>query len=809
MELEDRAGASSDFGTLLRRHRIAAGLSQEALAELARMSSDGISALERGHRRTPQRETIALLAGALALSAGQRREFEAAAVPPSATRRGARVTVGPWPNGAAADPPLSLSGFIGRENELAEIAALVRERRLVTLTGAGGVGKTQTALRVASALSDTVDDGVRFVALAPVGDPAHVVRAIALALGVQHVPNRPVLETVSAYLKNRTMLLVIDNCEHVIAEVANTAGTLLSGCPRARILATSREPMKTAGEYAYRLPSLDSSSALALFAERARAVDHRFALSDESTPFVAEICRRLDGIPLAIELAAARANVLSAKAIAEKLGDRFQLLTGGERTALARHQTMRALIDWSHDLLSPQERRLFRSVAIFVRSWTFEAAETVCTDEMLDARDVLDLLSSLVQKSLVVVEMREAPRYRLLESIRAFALDKIEQSEREALARRHALWAAGLGDRAHDAGKTESLSSWFSEFEPDLENARCAIGWALAHSEIVVAARIVVGFSRAYRQLGAEAELRSWLQAVLDRIDPASHPELAAWAFLDLSYLTVGSGVVEAAKRGVELSRCCKDPAISVLGLAGLAHGLIEVGRSSEAQATLEQALRLLKEPGLSRFPTVRVNALTRIADTARLCGRFDEARRAFNESLALVTELGDEPSMAGRRLDLAELEFAVGNVAAALDLVQLVESEAHNLPDMCLIFALANGAGYRIALGELTEARLAAREALQLARGAYPFPVINAIQHLAAAAAALGADPRCSARLRGYVDALFCSGGAVRQPTEQHSDDILMAVLRQKLTASEIESLAAEGARLSEDKAVAEALAL
>lgn len=226
-------------------------------------------------------------------------------------------------------------------------------------------------------------------------------------------------------------------------------------------------------------------------------------------------------------------------------------------------------------------------------------------------------------------------------------------------------------------------------------------------------------------------------------------------------------------------------------------------------QATLEQASPLLNDPSLSRFVAFRARALTRIADTARLCGRFDEARRAFNESLALVTELGDEPSMVGKRLDLAELEFHVGNIAAALDLVQLVESEAHDLPDLYLIGALANGAGYRLALGDFAEARLAAREALQLAGGAYPIQATNAIQHLAAAAAALGADPRCSARLHGYVDAMFSRVGATRQPTEQQSDDILMAVLREKLTDREIESLAAEGARLSEDKAVAEALAL
>ena len=346
MEDEGRLTVSSDFGNLLRRYRLAAGLSQQALAERARMSSDGISALERGHRRTPQRETVALLASALALRAEQRLEFEAAAARAPLPRRGV-LTVGPWVDDGSATLPFALTSFVGRETELKEIAALLCDHRLVTITGAGGVGKTQTALHVASALGDDAQGSVAFVGLAPLTDSSQVLPTIASSLRLQEVPHRRLSETLVAYLKNKSLLLLLDNCEHVIAEAANTATTLLLGCPNVRILATSREPLRAAGESAYRLASLTEPSAVKLFLDRASAADHRFSHSTQNEAAVAKICRLLEGIPLAIELAAARVNVLPVESLAAKLDDRFSVLTGGVRTALPRQQTMRATIKWS------------------------------------------------------------------------------------------------------------------------------------------------------------------------------------------------------------------------------------------------------------------------------------------------------------------------------------------------------------------------------------------------------------------------------------------------------------------------------
>ncbi|HEY1868109.1 MAG TPA: helix-turn-helix domain-containing protein, partial [Candidatus Cybelea sp.] len=334
MEDRGRDQSSPDFGTLLRHYRLAAGLSQEALAERARVSSEGISALERGYRRTPQRETLALLAEALQLTPEERAFFEAAARSNSARRGGGSVSVGPWQGAGASTLPIALTAFIGLTTETSEIAALVREHRLVTLAGPGGIGKTQTALRVGSALRETGEIPVCFVPIA------------------QDATGRTTLETLIPNLKDKPLLLILDGCEPFIDDAAKAAHAILSGSTHLRILATSREPLRAAGEYAYRLPPLPEADAVALFVDRAVAINHQFVLSDENAPLVAQMCKELDGIPLAIELAGARMNVLSASALAERL-------------SAAPEQGMRATIDSSYDLLSDQERRVFERLSTF------------------------------------------------------------------------------------------------------------------------------------------------------------------------------------------------------------------------------------------------------------------------------------------------------------------------------------------------------------------------------------------------------------------------------------------------------------
>jgi predicted ATPase/class 3 adenylate cyclase len=718
--------------------------------------------------------------------------------------------------------PRQVTPLIGGDDMLAEIEPLVIEHPLVTLTGTGGIGKTRLALQAGADLLDGSADGVWFVELAPLSAGASVARAVASTIGLREQPNRTMLEVLVQYLRSRRLLLILDNCEHVIEEAAHTVDAILRAAPQVRVMTTSREPLRIAAENVYRVPSLAvppcnaliagealKYDSIALFAERATASDADFKLTDEAAPIVAEICRRLDGIALAIELAAARVKVMGPRELAQRLDDRFRVLTRGSRTALPRQQTMRALIDWSHDLLSQQEQRLFRRLAIFVGGWQLSAAELVCGDDgTLETPDVPDLLTSLVEKSLVVADVGHAStRYRFLESTRAFALERLEQSgEREAQARRHVAWAADLGTRLAESWRSSQQRHTESALE--IENMRAAINWAFAHDEVVLATRILCGFTNRYRLLVGEAEVRSHLKSALARLNPDEQPELASRAWEALSYVTEGKRSIEAGQRAVELARQSGDPALMTSNLSYLGFRLARAGRTQEAETAIEGALELSRENSLTRTP-IQVLALTNRALVADVCGRSNEARKSYAEALCLATELGDDHGATTIRVNMAELEFQVGNAARALELVAEIE-ELRREPgaDRLVVSALQNGAAYRIALGDIAGARIAALDALQHARGVFALNVAVSMQHLANVAIRNG-DVRRSGRLLGYVDAWFLNEKYVRESTEQRAYELLLMALREKLGDSEIKALAAEGAQLSEDQAVAEALAV
>jgi len=809
MENEARAAVAPDFGTLLRHYRLAAGLSQEVLAERARMSVNGIGALERGYRRTPQRETLTLLTHALGLGDEERRLLERAAARSASPRRRVGSPFKPgWADVGATKLPLSLTSFIGRDAELAEITALIREYRLVTISGAGGVGKTQMVLRVAAALSESTSQRIAFVGLASVENEGSVVRAIASALGMQESRDRPLLELLLAQLQNKTLLLILDNCEHVVAEAAMVARTILAECPGIRILATSREPLRTSGESIYRLPSLGMPAALALFADRARAVDHRFKITDENSAAVTELCRRLDGIPLAIELAAARVNVLSIATLAERLDEALRLSTGGERTALPRQRTMRAAIDWSFNLLTAQEQRLFIRLAIFVGGCTLEGAEMVLSDGKMGALDLLDLLSSLSEKSLVVVDVTlDEPRYRLLESTRAFALEKLnEEEDRATLMRRHAQWLASLADYARATAETMPVEAWVPRFEPEIENARAAIDSSLASGDVLLAARVACGFTRVCRMNHGSGEPRRWLEAVLARLDDAVPADIAAGTWHALSTVTSGTRKIQAAERAIEFESLCGNVAGIVANLYQMSEGLLELGRVEEAEAANERGLKLCRENGLtaSRRYLAALDIRARVL-TQR--GRLDDARRYWQEALSLVSAFGDEHEATWLRINLGELEYRAGHFEQAKEFAEMAIDAARRLHSGHReAIALTNSAAYRIALGDLEGAHQTAQKALALARKVQPLNAAIAVQHLATVAA-LNGDARKGARLRGYVDARYRDEGCERGLTERRTYEMLTECLQARLSESEIATLAAEGAALSEEQAASEAL--
>jgi predicted ATPase/DNA-binding XRE family transcriptional regulator len=446
------------FADVLRRLRADAGMTQEELAEAARLSPRTVSDLERGVNRTAHKDTAELLADALGLAGPVRGVFVAAARGrvPAAEVLAARAEA---LDAFAGNLPVQVSSFIGRDRELSEVRALVASSRLVTLTGTGGCGKTRLSLQVAAELLDRPSDGVWLVALAAVTGQDAVAPAICEALAIVRQPGRP-LDTLLDALATQDVLIVIDNCEHLIDACAKTADAILRHCPNAQLVATSREPLSISGEAIYRVPPLslprpgdrdppapEPSDAVALFVERAKEQGAGLAADDQTSLLIASICVQLDGMPLAIELAAARLRSLSLSVLNDRIDQRFRLLTGGSRTALARQQTLRATVDWSYSLLHGVEQLLLRRLSVFTGSFDLDAAEAVCGFGNIETLDVTDLLGSLVDKSLVVAEPAgPALRYRLLETIRQFAAERLAETDHdEAAALRAAHCALSVG----------------------------------------------------------------------------------------------------------------------------------------------------------------------------------------------------------------------------------------------------------------------------------------------------------------------------------------------------------------------------
>ena len=708
--------------------------------------------------------------------------------------------------------PLETTSFIGRENEIAEVVALMARHRLVTLVGSGGVGKTRVSLHAAAQVLEEHRDGVWFVELASLTEGGFIPEETAATLGLRLPADADPLKALVAAVRPLQMLLVFDNCEHLIADSAAVLAAMLREAPGLRALATSRQGLDIMGEAIFRMPSLSLPTAIELFVTRAQAADARFELTDANESSIADICRRLDGIALAIELAAARIKILSPAQLRERLDERFRILTGGSRDVLPRQQTLRALIDWSYDLLSEDERRAFERLAIFSGGWTLEAAERVASDEHGDALDLLDILESLVEKSLVSTELFEQQsRYRFLESTRSYALERLlAGGEQQLLARRHACWVAEFAERAEESHPSMPRAQWLPEVEVELDNARAAMTWALGkHGDPTLAARISGALRPFWNDAGFVGEGRRWLLAALERVDAIADRGVAARLWHSVAFFSVAKQRVDAGERSLELSKEAGDALRAAASHGILAEGYRQMGRVERSEAHIDRAMELYRELGKARSKSYAV-ALDSRALLLHAIGRIEEARGLYADASELYESLGDEERAMTPRMYLADLEFRAGNVSRALAIVNdaiVFFAQRKNL--IREANARANAAAYRLALGQVDEVAREAKASLGLCeRLQSPQMTSVAIEHLANVAAARG-QGRGAARLSGYVNAWYASEGLEREWTEEQCHRRLVASLGELLSLADLARYSAEGRALSEAEATAEALAV
>ncbi len=706
--------------------------------------------------------------------------------------------------------PPKLTSFVGREETVAKIKALLHRERLVSVVGPGGVGKTRCALQSANELLESTTDGTWFADLAPLADASLVTGTIALTLGVREAPNRPLLETLAEYLEPRHVLLILDNCEHLLDEVRRIAAELLRKCPHLRLLATSREPLGIGGEQVLRLPSLDASASTALFADRAAAADSRFALTNENRESIAAIVTRLDGMPLAIELAAARVKVLSPAQIAARLDERFRMLTGGDRNASARLQTLRATIDWSYDLLETRERELFRRIAIFAGSFGLPAASEVSgAYGDVDEWETLDLLSALVDKSLVMaVPAGDEQRYRLLQSMREYGLEKLrEAGEEERVADRHAAYYARLITELRPLVDELEDERWHRICGIELDNLRAAIDWTLVRRHGPATGIALLAALEWPEILTTPHEALRWYERAAEESaampDAVAHARILRHCVL-LEWL-VGTSPAQrqaTAERAVEVARGSDDANEISRALANLGACYRSAGRFDEAEAAFVEAYE--NPDRLSRSTANAVLRLWAVTDLQR--GDVESARHRFLQ-VARSERAGSE-AHASALLNLGELEYATGNVEAARDAARRARETYASLDSTYLIIVLGNLGAYAMAAGDLQEAVEHLRDALRLVRRTGQGWLTTVLEHHALLAALHERHER-AATLFGFTDAQYRKRGEVRQHTERTGYDRLVELLARAFESGELERLTGAGAALTEEEALAAAAAI
>jgi predicted ATPase/DNA-binding winged helix-turn-helix (wHTH) protein len=677
--------------------------------------------------------------------------------------------------------PYQLTSFVGREQEIAQLVELVTANRLVTLTGAGGAGKTRLALEVAAQVVESYPDGVWLVELASLPDASLVLQTLARALGLTEQPGKRLIDTITDHLASKSLLVVLDNAEHLLDACVQLIDRILRCSSSVVMLVTSRQRLGLTGERTYRVPSLTVPGtnetltretvlpyeAVRLFIDRAKLVRPNFDVTTENASAIASICARLDGMPLAIELAAPRLRSMSVDELSGRVDQRFALLTNGSRTALPRHRTLRSMLDWSYDLLTEREQAMLRRVAVFAGGWTLASAEQVSTGDGIDASDVIEQLTSLVDKSLVVTdEQAGATRYRMLETVRQYALDRLRDSGEEAQWRgSHLACFVALGEEFFAGVEGPKQQSWFSRIASEHDNLRAALAWSAASSP-VEGLRLANALSAFWIIRGHLAEGQEWLARLLDAFPIDGPTRERARGLRAAARLVIAQGDYAAGKRLLEeslaLFREIDDPDGVARAVDGLAYLSINQGHYPEAEALARESVDCARATGHRRL---LYSSLGNLANALHARGQWAAAHELFELALEVAREIGT-PFEIGRALsEIGRAECDEGRRDLALK---------HFAEGMTIVHGLGNRPG-----------------------------AIESLEGLASVAAA----PRRAARLWGAADALRQEIGYARTVHDSIGYERQVKAVRAILTAEGFDQAWDEGRAMTLDDAVHYAL--
>lgn len=803
------------FGQLLRRHRKAAGLTQEELAERAQLSVRAISDLERGQRTVPQRETVELLARALDVPYEElERSVHRRRGPPSASVIGRHV------------PVLPLTPLVGREHEesIASCLLMSDEVRLLTLVGPGGVGKSRLALQVVAVAEEHFRDGLVLVELAPLASADLVLPAVGAALGVHETGGTPLLDAISESLQGRHLLLVLDNCEHVL-RAGPLVADLLKTCPKLAVLATSREPFHIRGEQLLDVPplpvpakdakadveALAHVSSVALFLQRARSIAATQDFEPKDLRAVAEICRRLDGLPLAIELAASRIRLFPPMVLLDRLSRTLPLLVGGARDAPRRHQNLRDTIDWSYGLLSPDEQRLFARLSVFAGGWTLELAEAICAEGELD---ILSGVSTLVDKSLV----RQADasptdgvaegRFTMLETIREYAQEQLDLAEdAQDVQCRHARYFLALALQAEIDLPGREQSYWLKRLNRELDNLRAALAWWRDSGEIDTALELAGALQWFWYDGGHWAEGRTWLESLLALDTPPSRMRGRATALAALGGYNRGLSNFEVGRAQLEESLTIwqelNDARGMARALAELAVIVAAQGDVLHARALNEESLALARAVGDRSYVALALHSLGILASQE---GDEAGARSRLEESRAVWQQLGNLGMLSLASNSLGDLARSRGRLAEAatyyMESLALAEESATRHMQAVYRHNLGH-ATHR--LGDRDEARALFTQALSLFRElGDQRGMVECVAGLAGLLADL--EPERAVRLHAAASAIVSAMGSRLNPSNGADYDYALAIARARLGNHAFDVAWADGRSMTLEQAIADA---